>query len=177
MYYASMRNKNSYFSRNCQVCNYSKAHPDFHEAILHTKHIDINNKDTVTDVWKRFNVPLPYTSVMQHVRRHIIPAYESFKERMIVRQAISDKKLVTEEDLKKALEGEVGTKASHEQTLDSFIDEFDELIKDGKVKITAQTGLQAIKIKADIEKANKDRKLDAFKMMVGASGQTQQPKG
>jgi len=58
----------------------------------------------------------------------------------------------------------------HEQALDEIISKGRQMVKSGEIKITGQTLNQAIKTKAEIEKANKDRGLDVIKMMAGAFG-------
>lgn len=74
----------------------------------------------------------------------------------------------------------------HEVGLDEFIKLGREKLNRGEMPINAATYLQAIKTKADIDKANKDRGVDVFKTMFkGAAPEpatidsdgTRQPEG
>lgn len=66
------------------------------------------------------------------------------------------------------MEPEVTSGAPHERALDEIISKGRNMVRSGEIKITAQSLNVAIKTKADIEKANKDRGLDAMKMFSGA---------
>lgn len=58
----------------------------------------------------------------------------------------------------------------HEETLDTIIREGGGLVTEGKLTLNMTQLLAAIKLKSDIVSKNKDRRLDAYKTLTGASG-------
>lgn len=117
----------------------------------------INGQHTLKDVWVKWKPDFELANFYQHAKRHqpkdLIRAEASLEAAV----APLVNRLSDEED-------------AHEATLDEFIDKGRQMLKTGKLSITSQTLLQAIKTKADIKKSDKDRKMDALRLMAGASG-------
>ena len=81
---------------------------------------------------------------------------------------VASNKFVTKKDLIEMGGEIVGGPSTHaELVLDGFITEFQHLLEEGTIKINAATGLQAIKIKADMVSKNKDRGVDLVKTFAG----------
>lgn len=153
----------------CKTCQFSVAHKKFHEDLLNSTYFDQNSVEGIPQIVKRWKVQksLGYRNVMTHVARHLAPVKRYNDEKAL--------EIVTQEErqpLPVNLQIEDGETA-YVRALDDVISEFHTKVKEGKIKLTAQSGLQAIKIKADIETKNKDRKLDFLKAF-SAMGQKKQ---
>lgn len=137
---------------------------------MNSKWLDWSGTGNVADIIRQYNVDISYTTVMGHMKRHLKPMFDAQKEKAAIKEFIGNEKLVTQNQLKEVVTGEViSEKANHEAALDNFIDKFQTMVRNDEIQITATTGLQAIKIKAEIQKGNKDRKLDALKLMMGTN--------
>lgn len=158
------------YSKQCSVCKFLKHRPHIRDAVLNeAEYFEGNLK--MTDMHRKYGTGLGYDSFRMHFYRHV-----SKIPRSTYVTAINEK-----EPIKKALrEGQVLIRpdqraGAHEQTLDEFIAQFDQAVREKQFKLTVKDGLQAIKIKADMEKANKDRSKDIMKMMLGATGESAGP--
>lgn len=106
-----------------------------------------------------FGDPFPMSNIYIHMMRHqesdIQRARTRFKE-----VEHPQNKMIKAAG---AVEGQVLAAAPHEVTLDEFIREGRALLLRNELSITATTLLQAIKIRADVDKTTKDRRLDMIK--------------
>lgn len=152
----------------CQTCIYEKEHKGFRQALLQSNYFNVNSLDSIIDVMWKFQCPLKVINVQKHCLNHLKPMVEKTVEAKVA-QALSLGKKTAQE----VLQGEVVAPESdtyHEQVLDDVIKKSHQLLKEDKIKIDADVMLKALKIKADIEKSKKDRKLDALKAFAGMSG-------
>ena len=150
---------------NCAVCQYEKAHKDFRYDMLKSTYFNPDGVETVTDVINRYGNPFKAPSFYAHLQRHRKKDVELGKKNYEIKQ--QDKALLptTPATLITAVESEVLATAPHEQGLDEFIRQGRTKLSMDEMPITPTNFLQAIKIKADIEKSTKDRRLDAVKSM------------
>jgi hypothetical protein len=82
-------------------------------------------------------------------------------------EVVIDNNYITTQDLINSPDGIIN---NHELGLDEIIHHGRNLLASGQMQVTAQHFISAIKVKADIEKSNKDRKLDLLKsMFTGAA--------
>lgn len=152
----------------CKTCMFSVAHKKFHQDLLNSTYFDPNAVEGVTMIIKRWKVQktLGYRNVMTHMQRHLAPVkrFNDEKAAMLVE--------TTPAPLPVNLQIEDEAETAYERALNKTITKFEQALENGTIKLTANTGLQAIKIKADIETKNKDRKLDFIKAF-SAMGQKQ----
>lgn len=149
-------------NKQCKSCKWLRYHREI--RALQLTELKMFNPQAVLGAqafMDKYAIPLPYPVFARHLRNHIIMAKNKPQEPMV---------LVTNKPVEKLLEVLAPNVNEHEQALDSFIAQFDEAVRSRQIKMTAKDGLQAIKIKADIENRNKDRSKDVFKMMMGADG-------
>lgn len=166
----------------CQVCQYLKRNNDFKVALLLSSYFNPKGQESLPEVNKRFGQPFTLITLYKHAQRHMKPNVPRWmksaglEEKKNWHLALEKTKVATADKLE-ALENTMEivertptSTSAHEQTLDDFITKGHEMIKDGQLKVTAQTLVQAIKAKADIEKSNKDRKMDAMKTLFAGMG-------
>lgn len=155
----------------CQTCLFSKEHPKFHHDLLRCQYFDVNSLESIIDVMWKHRCPLKVLNVQRHCKNHLKPKMDASAAHQVAQALLLGKKDASEV-LGRPLEGQVieTTSGLHEEVLDATIKKYYSELKADRIKITADIGLKAIKIKSDIEKANKDRKLDALKAFSGMSG-------
>jgi hypothetical protein len=155
---------------------------DFGVALLLSSYFQPKGKESLPEVLKRFGSPWPLISLYSHCQRHMrdnlprwMKSYDLVEKKNWekalehTRIATAEKKELIENTLEVINKTSTST-TPHEQSLDDFITKGAEMVKEGKINITATTYIQAIRAKADIEKSNKDRRLDAMKaMFTGAA--------
>jgi hypothetical protein len=153
--------------RLCQTCVFEKSHDGFRQALLQCNYFNVNSLDSIIDVMWKFQCPLKVINVQRHCKNHLRPMVEKSVTAKVAQALTLGKTMATE-----VLQGTVveSTGNLHEEVLDATIKKYYTELKADHIKITADIGLKAIKIKSDIEKANKDRKLDALKAFSGMSG-------
>lgn len=130
--------------------------------------------ETLSDVVYRYEVPLKLPAIYNHMKRH------QWKDLQKAEEAQAPKEVtlpsVLQPPIVAAVEGEVVSTQDHEVGLDDFIRKGREKLMADQLPITATTYLQAIKIKADIDKNTKDRRLDAVKSLFkGAAPKQDEP--
>lgn len=160
------------FEVRCGVCQFMRRNRKFKERIMLTKYFDPNAIESVDDVLKSFGYPVSRGSVYVHLRKHQgIERAEVREENSIAPSGV----------IKSVLLGEmIETNATdpHERLLDRLIYEGDALLDEGKLTLTTNQVLTAIKTKAEIQSKNKDRKVDALKTLFkGAAPDNGQPEG
>jgi hypothetical protein len=155
----------------CSVCRYMKAHGDFRLAVLNSNMFNRKNPETLPQVMYRYNITqFSRPALYQHIKKHMQVELAKDEPPVIISGIPID---VVGADIK-----------PHEIGLDHFIKLGTEKLKRGEMPITASNYLQAIKTKADIDKSNKDRKVDVLKSMFAgaapsgsAATGTEQPTG
>ena len=136
-----------------------KKNPPFRYRVMQSKYFQPSGNESLADVVHAFGDPFPIGSVYVHMGRHqnydLRKARERFKELEHPQQGIVNAAA--------AVEGEVVTSGEHELGLDEFIREGRQKLLRNEMPISATNYLAAIKIKADIQKSAKDRRLDMIK--------------
>ena len=154
----------------CAVCQYMKKNQDFRYRCMQSTYFNPQGSESLMDVVHAFGDPFKSSAMYQHMKRHqtkdLIKAAESFDENG---NGVLNNPAIT--NTVRMLDRPSEATENHEIGLDEFIQQGRDKMVRGEMQITANTYLQAIKIKADIQKSNKDRKLDAMKALFGgASG-------
>lgn len=172
---------------NCVVCNFMQANPAFKARLMQCSYFDPNGIESLPTVLHDWAEPFTAQTCYRHIERHQpedrVKALIRFKEDEIDRRGQSPWKgkspkyrgprvpTATPLDAKELLEGEIVPEGNHERVLDSFIAKAEEKMKSGAMAITATNMLNAIKIKADIQKSAKDRRMDMIKSFFIGGGQ------
>ena len=144
----------SIYRKGCAVCQYMKRHKDFREKILMTSYITPESNYSINDVIRQFKAPFTYPAIVTHFRRHEPHLKDSPIDKLNNTVAVI----------------EAGEDKAHIKGLDDFIAEGRKKLARGELVITSTNYLQAIKIKSDDEKANKDRKVDLLRTMFAGAG-------
>lgn len=132
----------------CQTCKYSQQNPSFHRDLIHCKYFDANALDDVVDVMRKHRCPLKVVNVYKHCLNHLKKHQITIPLPPVVTQLTDD------------------SKSYHENVALDTVKKYHKLLKDDKIKLTAKDGLSAIKLLADIDKSNKDRKVDLVKLFA-----------
>lgn len=147
-----------------------KRHTGFTYRLLQSKFFNSGGMETMPDVLRAFQVPIHIQTVYGCLKNH--HANLSLKPAITVSE--DGTKLLIDKRMKETtelIEAPANGVANHELGLDDFIKQGRSMLVRGEMVITPATFLQAVKIKADIDKSTKDRRLDALKtMFTGASG-------
>jgi hypothetical protein len=169
------------FWRNCGTCNFMRLHPDFRLRMMQSTYFNPSGTESLLKVLHDFGDVLKPPSVYMHIRRHqqkdLIRAREQFLHR-----ANDGKNVFIRQDARvpgtpdEAIEGEVVATGQHEAGLDEFIAEGRRKLLGGKMTITATNYLAAIKIRTEIDKSTKDRRLDMIKSFFGGGEKKDAPK-
>lgn len=146
----------------CKTCQYTLDHKRFHDDLLNTTYFDPNGFESIPELIRRFKVnkSLGYRNVMYHVTHHVAPVQKH--NEIIKAEAAAAQKVISEKELAQAIAVPTAD-TEYERALDTTIEMYHQQLKTGKLKLTVNTGLQAIKTKAEIESKNRDRKLDFLK--------------
>ena len=131
----------------------------WYEELKKTSYFDPTSPENAAMFFQRTAPPISREAYYRHLRNHtallkarIQSARTRHENGRLVKQEVIDLKILADDP-----------PADHVDALDDVINKFHRAVREGKVPMTMQGGLQAIKIKADIEKSNKDRKVDLFK--------------
>jgi hypothetical protein len=154
------------YNKYCAHCRYLKKYQGYCQELFHSKYFDTQAQLSLPDVLRKYDVKTPVQSVYNCLKRHHAQ-YAKPEQRAVTRLGINiQTELQATESL---LEQPNGITTNHELGLDEFIDMGRRKVAAGEIAITGQTYLTAIKVKADIEKTNKDRKLDMLKTMFAGA--------
>lgn len=126
-----------------------KRNKNFTERLFSSKYFDKTSDESLPQVIRDFQAPLNVQSVYVCLKRHHLQYTTDLKKFENTIQLIDPQAGETE----------------HELGLDEFIKRGREKVNTGEIAINATSYLAAIRIKADIEKSSKDRKLDMLKQM------------
>ncbi len=143
-----------------------RIHPDFKTQVMQSSYVDPLGKENLMEVVHRWGSPFNSSAMYAHMKRHQATDIAKI-------EAAMPKLDVPLEILK-------GDKSddSHLRALDDFINKGWQKLASGDLPITAATWMKAIHERIDYDSKNKDRQLDAFKMMKGAySGPSQAERG
>lgn len=146
------------YSKRCVVCKFVKTHSKAKEDYAHIRAANPSGHMSIRMFQSKWMPSTSTFSIHNHFKKHVFKVDEQTKTIVVPTS-------------QKEVQNASNSKAAHESTLDTFITQFDEAVRKRELKITVKDGLSAIKIKADIEKANKDRKKDILKAMIGARGE------
>ena len=154
-----MATKNKIYYARCTVCAYMKENPNWYAQFKKINYFDPSSPENASEFFIRTSPPFSRESYYRHLRHHtallksmIANAKSRNVKGTLVKQEVIDLKVFADD-----------SPSDHVDALDDVINRFHRAVREGKVPMTMQGGLQAIKIKADIEKSNKDRKVDLFK--------------
>jgi hypothetical protein len=180
-----MAKNNRMYSPTCQVCQYMRRNKDYTVAILLSSYFNPKGQESLPEVNKRFGLPFTLITLYKHAQRHMKTntarwmKLNGLEDKKNWQQALEKTKFIKEEELEalqntiEYVEDAKSILQPHEYSLDKFIKKGSDMVESGEMKITATTYIQAIKAKSDIEKSNKDRKMDALKtLFTGAAPKT-----
>lgn len=139
---------------------------------MQSTYFNPNGHESAMAVVHAFGDPFLTTTFYAHMQRHQAKDVIDAERRFSVEEATKLREQGITPNataLVKGVEGEVGSTGQHESGLDEFIAEGRAKLLRREMSITATTYLQAIKIKADIERTTKDRRLDMVKTLMGAA--------
>lgn len=135
---------------------------------MQSTYFEPQGSESLSNVNHAFGDPFGISLIYAHMKRHqakdLIKAAKKFDGNG---NLIIDNRFPATIEV---VEADSNSTTNHELGLDDFIAEGRNKLARRELAISATTFLQAIKIKADIEKSTKDRRLDAMKSMFGGAG-------
>lgn len=154
--------KNLKYSKRCVHCKYMKKKPGYTYRVFNSKYFNSQGQESLPDVWRSFGVDMHPQTIYNCLKRH----FKNYKPAvsMTLNGDISQKLAATEG----LLEGRIPLN-SHEVGLEEFISQGREMVRRGEMAITASNYITAIKVKSEIDRTNKDRKLDLLKTMFSGA--------
>lgn len=178
---------------NCSVCQYMRRNPDFREAVMKSSYIDPEGQESLLSVNAKFGSVFKSATLYKHMRMHQAEDIERGEEAarlfsipnpnwqrhtsnsnsptVIPNEPTEVRELL--DSTEKAVEGDVIPRMQHEVALDDFIKLGREKVRKGEMLISAANYIAAIKVKTDIERSTKDRRLEMLKTMFAGAA----PKG
>jgi hypothetical protein len=150
---------------NCRVCQFLKKNKDVRDRVLQSTYFNPYGNEALLSIFHDIGDPFPPSSIYTHIQRH--------QTRDIIK---AEKRLDNLDNAAVAVSlVETGTSnyPQHIEGLDEFIREGREKLARKDLSISSSTYLQAIKIKAEIERSTKDRKADLLKTMFAGAGPTE----
>lgn len=166
---------------NCSVCQYMKKHQDFRAACLRSTYFDPNGRESLLSVCERWGYPIKMPNVYRHMQRHQIKDIERSERLAKVSGEPSkvwqrtagnrglEKKPVELTNTEEIIEAPVETRQRYEVGLDEFIEAGRDRLKHNEMAISAPNYISAIKVKADIERTTKDRRLEMLRSMFAGA--------
>jgi hypothetical protein len=151
-----------------------KQHKAFSEALILSSYFDDNGAESLAEVVKRFNDPFPMVNVYQHCTRHMKGKIHRWRqifklEERSLEMKKKDRAAEILRDTMTVVDSPVVSQGEHVNALDEFIEQGRKKVASGQMPITAQTYVQALKAKAEIENKQKDRRYDALKSLFGGA--------
>lgn len=140
------------FQKYCKHCKYMKRYKGYTHEVFNSKYFDKQAELTLPQVMIKYNVTISQQTVYSCLKKH----FPQFNAKIAPLLAQTYQNTIT------LIEGNENDKP-HEQVLDEFISRGRSMIRSGEMIITAPTLIQAINTKANIEKSQKDRKLEMIK--------------
>jgi hypothetical protein len=157
-----------------------KKHPDYRKACLQSTYFNPNGRESLLAVNERWGYPVKQPTLYQHMKRHQKKDIDTAEElnrisgtQSAVWQRTAGNRGLKKEELENTVEIVETTRTSdqeHEVGLDEFIAMGRAKLRTQDMSISAANYLTAIKIKAEIEKTTKDRRLELLRsMFTGAA--------
>jgi hypothetical protein len=144
--------------------------PAYTQRIFNSHYFDKQQVETIPQIFDLFKPPMNVQTAYNCLKKHhatkaLTPAVKvDDKGNLIVDQRFSTTTEIIE-----------GTGvANHELGLDDFIRDGRAALRRGEMQITATNFLQAIKIKSDIEKSTKDRRMEMIKSFFATNNEPSQ---
>lgn len=161
------------YSKSCTTCKYLWHKRSVKSAMANELAILNNGKGLdIKNFHRKYSMEVEYQSFLRHCQKHIFIVED---KPQVTLTSFGDKKAIQQAFATPAYAGR------HEQALDEYINQFYAELKDKSLTMTVKDGLQAIKIKADIESKKRDDKKDVLKMLMGtherAGSNSTQPAG
>lgn len=167
----------SKYRKNCITCMRTKHDVKLRARIVHATYRRDVGDETLQDISKEMGIS--FQALYNHSRKHL-----KEREASLDHQAVRITKKVA--DIKAAAQKRAELSVDHENisaepesviALKEYIAQGHDLVKQGKLNITAQSFLQAVGKDIDYEAKKKDREVDIIKtMMRFASGETSETK-
>lgn len=178
------------------VCQYMKKHQDYRFACLRSTYFDPNGTESLLAVHERFGNPFKQPTLYRHMQLHQKRDIERSErlakvngepskvwQRNTVKSVVkADPEVEKTKELlqntEKVVEAPVGPRQQYEIGLDEFIALGRDRLQHNEMAISATNYIQAIKVKAEIEKTTKDRRLEMLRSMFqGAAPQKKEGEG
>lgn len=158
--------------KNCSVCQYMKKHKDFKYRVQNSRYYNELATESLPDVLRAFRDPFTQANLYAHLKRHasrdLVRAPSRIDENG---NLLIDNRVKATVSIVEHIDPQ--SKTNHELGLDDFIKVGRDKLASGELTITSQSFLQAIKIKADIEKGTKDRRADMLKGLFSGAAPKQ----
>lgn len=171
---------------NCSVCQYMKKHKEYRAACLRSTYFDPKGTESLLQVNEKWGYPVKQQTLYRHMQRHQVRDLqnaEAINKLNGVESPVWQRKAnagprnkvdaVALTNTQEVIEAPVITGQEHELGLDEFIQKGREKIATGQMSFTAANYITAIKVKSDIEKNTKDRRLEMLRSMFQGAA----PKG
>lgn len=160
-----------------------KKHKDYRQALLRSTYFRPDGRESLLAVNERWGHPVKVQTLYRHMKRHQIKDIEASEAlnkingtESVVWQRTAGNRGLKKDDKEvltntaEVIEAPVDTTQNHELGLDEFIKRGRASLAIGEMNISAANYIKAIKVKADIEKNTKDRRLEMLRsMFTGAA--------
>lgn len=146
-----------------------KQHPDFKLRCMKSSYFTELGTESLMDVVHAYGDPFNPSTMYAHMKRH------QTKDLIMAEKAI-ERKNKAAPPIIDVVESRIDSITEHERGLDEFITVGRNKLSVGELPITANAYLQAIKIKSDIEKNTKDRRMEMIKSFFSGGDKDGQEK-
>lgn len=194
--YNQDENTVSSFNPACAICRYMikpGKGTQFRIDVLRSSYYDINGEESMAQVNLRYGSPFTMIHLYKHCLRHQPSALKEARKRKSTKswrkniKHLPTGELIENKDIEPpaiplattiaVIETPQVANTPHERALDEFIRKGRIALDYNELKVTPVTLLQAIKIKSEIERSTKDRRLEMLKnMFTGAAPVQLKPK-
>lgn len=159
--------RNITLNKYCSHCNFMKKYKAYCQEVFNSTYFDKTEQLTLPSVMAKYSCTIPRQTVYNCLKRH----HAAFLNRPATRvnskgEVVVDSRFAATETI---LDTPTGLVKNHELGLDEFINKGRDMVARGEIAITAANYITAIRIKSEIDKSNKDRKLDLLKSMFSGA--------
>jgi hypothetical protein len=172
--------KEKKYHDRCSVCQFMKTRKDYRIAIMNSKYFDPGGIEGLIEVNERYGAPFKLPTLYRHLQRHQSKDIErserlaKIEGKETPHQRRRSDRYVTPLDpafqnTTQIIETDDFPKKEYEVGLDEFIKLGRDRLKHGEMAVSAANFIAAIKTKADIERSNKDRRLEMLKTMFAGA--------
>jgi hypothetical protein len=137
---------------------------------MQSRYFQPDGQETLKEVVHNFGDPLKISTIYMHMARHQPADLMRAKKRFTEPRREIEAPLPDEAKVLDTIDSSVLSQGYHERALDDFISQGREKLLKGELSITATTLLAAIKIRSEIDKSTKDRRLDMIKSFFAGGG-------